>query len=140
MTVISDLAKKGLRTTLLVIPLIYMLVLFIISSTPGEEAPLRDTSILNIKITNILHIPAFTVLFILWFEALKGQQLAKGSCYVYAFAISILFGLFLEFYQVFVPGRYPSLVDILLNVLGVGIGIIIIKWSTQNTKDFSIIR
>jgi VanZ family protein len=117
-----------------------MLGLFIFSSISGEGAPLRDTSVLNIKITNILHIPAFTLLFILWFGALKGLPLTQVSCYFYAFIISILYGVFLEVYQIFVPGRFSSLVDIVLNVLGVGIGIVIIKWSTQNTSDFSIIR
>ncbi|MHA1942406.1 MAG: VanZ family protein [Candidatus Hodarchaeales archaeon] len=92
---------------------------------PGEEAPFKDVYVINIKITNILHIPAFTVLFILWFGALKGLQLAKGRCYVYALIISIFYGVFLEVYQGFVPGRYPSLLDVVLNASGIWVGVLL---------------
>jgi VanZ family protein len=116
-----------------------MLILFMFSSIPGEWAPLRDTSVLNIKITNILHIPAFTVLFFLWIWALKGLLLNLRNCYLCALAISILFGVFLEIYQTFVPGRYSSLSDILLNITGVLVGVILAnKWSKILTKGIQV--
>ncbi|MHC4182836.1 MAG: VanZ family protein [Planctomycetota bacterium] len=105
-----------------------MLAIFIFSSTHGEEAPLRDTSVLNVKITNILHVPVFTLLFLLWIWALKGVQ---KNYYLYAFAISILYGVFIEIYQAFVPGRCSSLLDIILNTSGVGIGIIFTRWGVE---------
>jgi VanZ family protein len=107
-----------------------MLGIFIFSSIPGENAPLRDVFVVN-KVTNILHVPAFIVLFILWFWVLSGLLLTQRNRYLYAFSVSILFGGFLEFFQIFVPGRYPSLIDILMNIFGAGLGIIIIRWDME---------
>jgi VanZ family protein len=108
-----------------------MLGIFIFSSIPGEKmVPLRDVFVVN-KVTNVLHVPAFTVLFILWFEALDGLLSNRRKRYLYAFAVTIIFGVFLEFFQIFVPGRYPSLSDILLNIFGAGLGIVITRWDIK---------
>lgn len=41
--------------------------------------------------------------------------------------ISLCMSIFLEMIQHFVPGRYPGLVDMLLNFIGAVLGLLIIK-------------
>ncbi|RKX65401.1 MAG: hypothetical protein DRP41_03210, partial [Thermodesulfobacteriota bacterium] len=43
----------------------------------------------------------------------------------WAAGISIIYGFLDEFHQLFIPGRYASFGDIIFNILGILLGIII---------------
>jgi glycopeptide antibiotics resistance protein len=85
-------------------------------------------------VQNILHIPmmaVFSFLLLSGFECFaefpkKGLLLGIG--------VSVAFALLLELVQVFVPGRYPSFMDMVLNVAGIGLGIaangLFLRWKS----------
>lgn len=104
------------------LPLSYMVLIFATSSIPGDSPAFENRVILAIlkpTIQNVLHIPLFGILAMLWFSAFKQLSYRERACITMSAFISIGYGLIDEVYQYFVPGRYMSLTDILLNTLGV---------------------
>jgi len=106
-----------------------MLSLLFLYSIPLQKVEERRAFFaLEKRITNILHIPAFGILFFLWFKAFKRLQISWRNCYLLAFTVSILYGVFLEIYQLLIPGRFSSFRDILFNLSGTAIAALIITW------------
>ena len=99
-----------------------------LSSIPGETDP-ENTLLSGIilwtppAIQNLAHIPLFGLLAFLWHRTLSAwvinSRLLSGS----AFLLASGFGIFDEWHQLHVPGRYASFTDISLNVLGAAIAI-----------------
>jgi VanZ family protein len=73
---------------------------------------------------NALHVPMFALFVFLLLDGTKPLSLQRGTRFLLAIALAIVFGIVLEIIQIPIPGRYPSLNDILFNLLGVGIGIL----------------
>lgn len=65
-------------------------------------------------VDNIGHIPAYALLCFLWINSLS----ASKRNFVAAAVISILYGALMEYFQAFVPGRYPSIMDVGSDTLG----------------------
>ncbi|RKY02942.1 MAG: hypothetical protein DRP55_02165, partial [Spirochaetes bacterium] len=65
---------------------------------------------------NLLHIPAYGLLAYL---VLYCFSLLEVRTYIFTFIIATLYGIFMEFCQSFIPGRFASLMDIFLNAIGV---------------------
>lgn len=79
--------------------------------------------------SNMMHIPAYGVLSFFWFMSFKknGNQ-GKGlsvNCFV-CIAL-VLFAISDEVHQSFVPGRFVSVLDAVLDFLGIGIGFMVYK-------------
>jgi VanZ family protein len=88
-------------------------IIFYFSSKPyvsGAE------SIKEQVINNALHIPAFGLLA---YFLLKGFSKSDLKTYILTFAIVFFYSVIIEFYQLFVPGRFASINDVLLNMFGV---------------------
>lgn len=102
------------------IPLLFMAFIFIISSIPGEsdDKMLKFIIGLDPSLQNFLHIPLYGTLQFLWLQSFK--KLGKKGIWsvLICFLITIGYGVFDEFHQTFVPGRYGSLKDMLMNGLG----------------------
>jgi VanZ family protein len=106
----------------------FMSGIYWLSSIPGEADP--QNSVLSgiilwtpPAVQNLGHIPLFGTLALLWYRTLdawiaKGRLLS-GS----AFLLASGFGIFDEWHQLHVPGRYASFTDISLNILGAAIAI-----------------
>ena len=97
-----------------------MAIVFILSSIPGNEA--SDVNFMqNIKpeLQNLLHVPLFGMLTLLWFFTLVEYKLEIRQATLWAGVITVVYGIFDEIHQFFVPERYPGLGDVLLNCLGV---------------------
>ena len=108
---------------IILFPLSYMSMIFILSSVPGDPAP--DSfikgilTVLTPTIQNLLHIPLYGLLALFWFSTLKRWPNAKRSSLFWTVAISTSFSILDEAHQYFVSGRYMSLTDIYLNITGV---------------------
>jgi len=115
------------RRLSIVFPIVTMAGLFLISSVPGQISP-DDPEVFQIfqwvpaTIQNVLHIPAYAVLAFAWRWCLNGWMPTR-SAVLATFVICLSYGLFEEYYQSFIPGRYASLTDILFNGIGVLVGI-----------------
>ncbi len=100
------------------------------SSIPGEVD--RETGVLtdllawvDPGVQNLVHLPVFALLALLLARAgyAAGQRTARAG--TAAIAITVLFGLADEWHQAFVPGRYSTATDVLLDALGAAIGVVI---------------
>ena len=65
---------------------------------------------------NFLHIPTYGLLA---YFILHCCYSLKIKTYFLAAMLTIVYGVFIEFCQSFIPGRFSSLTDIFLNTIGV---------------------
>jgi VanZ family protein len=109
----------------LIILFIYMLVLFIASSLPDTSGSAHILSGLSSLSQNFLHVPAFGFLTLLWMETLKKHRIQYRQAVIISSGISMLYGSSLELYQSTIPGRFPSMIDIMLNFAGIFLLVVI---------------
>jgi VanZ family protein len=96
----------------------------VLTLIPGEDLPDVDF----FQIDKVVHFFIFGVLMILSSYALKKTADIKGAPtnpLLRAALFSIGFGITIEFLQLFVPGRSFSVLDMLANSIGVGLGYLI---------------
>jgi glycopeptide antibiotics resistance protein len=74
-------------------------------------------------IQNLLHIPAFAILSILCLQLLSYSPMSRARKIVLVLGFSFSFGIMNELVQAAIPGRYPGILDIVLNFLGSLMGI-----------------
>ncbi len=105
-------------------PLIYMGLIFMMSSIPGGRRTDGMLFFLEPRISNVLHIPAYGLLFILWYGYFAKRSARPG---LYSFTIATGCGILNELFQLFIPNRYPSVLDILFNTTGVALGFLALR-------------
>jgi VanZ family protein len=109
-------------------------VFYWLSSIPGT--PLADDPALYgifqrvpPSVQSVLHLPAYAILASAWCWALAAWlPSAPVARTIGAFLIASVYGVFDEWHQSFVPGRYASLIDVTLNVAGAALGIWLAGW------------
>jgi VanZ family protein len=113
--------RQNLRIGL---PLVYMALLFAMSSLPGtglETTP--GLGEITPKWQNLLHIPVFGGLSLAWLWALQRRlPVARQRAYA-AFALTLLYAAVDESWQNTIPGRFGSLNDFGLDALGAGLAL-----------------
>lgn len=110
------------------LPLLAAAALYWLSSMPG--IPLPDDPAhyalfywISPSIQNVLHIPTYACLAWAWHWALGAWLRSSGAQTICACAIASAYGVFDEWHQSFVPGRYGSFADVALDILGVALGV-----------------
>ena len=100
-----------------------------LSVTPGAERP--DDNVFSWLYANtapltqnILHLVVYAVLAVLWMWTLAGLESTLARIGL-SLALALGLGVALEWYQTTVPGRYGSISDILLNCVGVALGLVV---------------
>jgi VanZ family protein len=119
-------------------PLGLMAMIFILSSIPGrpEAGGVKFLVEIDPQLQNLLHIPLFGTLQILWLHAFKKYGLSNRKIIPISLFITLAYGCLDELHQMFVPGRYASLTDILLNLTGIMIGtLIFIVWKNKKKNQ-----
>jgi VanZ family protein len=108
-------------------PLALMFLIMVLSSIPmdGSARNLKFLTDLNPTVQNLFHIPLFGLLGYLWLNSLSMIISSYIFCISSAFLICVSFGIADEIYQTFIPGRFGGLQDILLNLLGVTLAIVV---------------
>ena len=110
------------------LPLSIMAALYWLSSLPGLPRP-EDPALYSVfywvppSIQNILHIPAYAILASSWHWALRAWVHTSNANAVGACVITSLYGIFDEWHQSFIPGRFASLTDIALDFTGAVLGL-----------------
>ena len=118
------------------LPLLIMAVLYWLSTLPGTPLP-DDPALYALfywmppSVQNTLHVPAYAALAWAWRWALGAWLRASIAQMICAFAIASAYGVFDEWHQSFVPGRYASLTDVLFNVAGAALGIWLAAWASR---------
>ncbi|MFP4560555.1 MAG: VanZ family protein [Thiohalorhabdus sp.] len=104
-------------------PSLYMALLFVLSSIPGTAAP-EDGAVLKAftwvppTLQNFLHLPAYGLLAWLWLRPLTALPLGPKGIAGTAWILAMAYGVFDEWHQSWVPGRYPSATDLAVDGLG----------------------
>ena len=106
-------------------PTLLMLLITGISSIPMDGSAENLTFLISLKpdVQNLLHIPVFGLLSYLWLRAFCSIHRSFLFCCMSACLVTVVFGMVDEFHQMYVPGRYAGLLDIILNTIGAGLGI-----------------
>ncbi len=114
-------------------PVILMGMIYLLSSLPGEEqvGVLKVLTSLEPTLQNLLHIPLFGLLQFLWLRGFTSRGTTGAAAIVASFCITLSYGALDELHQYFVPGRYASVLDLGLNLLGAVLGTIAFWWATQ---------
>ena len=129
----AQLTPKKTHTAL---PLLIMAVLYWLSSLPGTPRP-DDPAVYSLfywlspAMQNTLHVPAYAALGWAWHWALGAWLRVSSPRAVGACMIALAYGVFDEWHQSFVPGRYGSLSDVVLDVAGAALGIALAVWANR---------
>ena len=76
-------------------------------------------------VQNLLHIPMYIVLAVLFLQILQNYQIEGWKGNILVLLGTGFFGIINEVIQIVVPGRYGGLADIGLNLIGTIVGILI---------------
>ncbi len=123
------LTRKDHGTSLLrlLLPLAYMAGIFALSSIPDDGTPetLGEQMLqwATPALQNLLHLPMFGGLAAAWYWALRPIIGGRRSTLIGAFLITGAYAIFDEWHQLQVPGRFGSLTDIALNLIGISIAL-----------------
>jgi hypothetical protein len=109
--------------TKITILIIYTLLLLGASLIPMDQEIEGLNFIIGLEpsIQNLLHIPAYAILSILLLQVL-------GKRLLLVIVVTIVFGIVNELIQLAIPGRYPSVIDVGLNIVGVVGGMLLYLW------------
>lgn len=99
------------------IVILWMEIIFSLSSIPGEKISFNYSNILSY----FAHFLEFFILsFLLYRAILKSKEhFSISKTLILTFIISISYASLDEFHQYFVPGRFPSLIDVGVDSLGI---------------------
>ena len=109
--------------------LTFVVIVVILSITPGKSQVGDSIFVWLVANTptplqKLMHFVIYAALVWLWawtLEAIKSRNLRL----LLAFVIAISLGSALEWYQTKVPGRFGTIVDALLNILGAIVGLVV---------------
>ncbi|MCX7097273.1 MAG: VanZ family protein [Methylococcales bacterium] len=114
----------------IILPLLYMVGIFCLSSLPdhGIATPkLSPLAWLSPNVQNFLHIPLYAGLAFLWMPGLGHWAIKHKQGYLWAFLLTLAYGLLDEWHQTFVPGRTGSFTDVASDMVGAIIGLWVYK-------------
>jgi VanZ family protein len=115
----------------------YMALILATSLVPGDEDGERLRFVIQLKplIQNLLHIPMFALLAILCLQVLESFNVKGARMYLTVAGGAVAFGALNELVQLWVPGRFGSLLDIGLNTFGVFLGILIYVLARKSSPN-----
>ena len=110
---------------------LYMLIIFILSSFPYIEQPIRVYYVYNFIITFIEHVIEYSILGLLLFFGFLSRNIDNNgktlNIALLAILVSTIYGITDEIHQIFVPGRNCDIIDVIADLIGSCIGVFIGK-------------
>ena len=97
----------------------YMLGVLALSSIPDNGDGGYIIGFITPTIQNFLHVPVSGLLALLWNITLRGRGFSERQSILLAILLSSAYGAVIEFFQIFIPGRFASFTDVLLNLTGI---------------------
>lgn len=108
-----------------------MLVIFLFSSNIHHRHPISKSLFSNHGLNNLLHIPAYGGLTLLWFWVIHQKLYNTVKSLFCASAIAFSYGVFEEIHQSFILGRSASVLDIILNTTGITLAVLFVRKMSQ---------
>ena len=96
----------------------YMFLILFFSSIPNESMP-KTVGLIWDK---LLHVVEYTILGFLGFRAFRYRKKSLEMSLIF---FGIFFGCLDESWQSFIPGRTPSINDVIADGIGVTIGVVL---------------
>jgi len=114
---------------------LYMAIIFYLSSIPEPPIPGFIIKIFSTKTGLVLHFFEYFILSFLTSIALRHSKHSFFNKHHYLLAILIasLYGISDEIHQIFVPGRFATISDALINIVGAGFAQFI-RWLLKKEK------
>lgn len=94
-------------------------MIVLLSIIPDAEKSRSVLSWVSPRLQDLLHIPAYGLLTLLWVFALRDYGFGDRRSVGYAIGLAAGLGIVLEWIQFVIPGRYPSALDLIFNLTGV---------------------
>ena len=115
-----------------------MLLILTLSLIPMHREIKGLGFLINMKslVQNLMHIPFYAFLAILWFQILRIYAIKSWKTVLLVTFFSVGFGILIELIQMTIPGRYPSIIDMGLNTTGTFVGILICFLSERSRSKF----
>jgi VanZ family protein len=118
-------------------PLTWMGMIFYLSAQP--TLPSATKPLLDVLIKKGGHFGAYALLAFWWWRALSRGRGVEGTTLGLAFAVSVAYAISDEFHQGFVPGRNPSLVDVLIDTAGAAAALWMIwRWRGKTPRSRNV--
>ncbi len=121
------------KVLLVYLPLtVYWIVIFILTSLPAESVP--EVGIGD----KFQHVIAFCVLAILLYLTLIIQNkfpIIKRKSTIYSILILFGYAVLDELHQLFIPGRSGDVIDVVADLIGGIIGLIIVRIIVLNHRE-----
>jgi VanZ family protein len=118
------------RTIALIMTLLLAAEIFYISSISSFPGP----PIKGINFSVIYHITVFFLFSFFLLITLKGESKFRAKHLIWTIVISFLYAISDEIHQLFVPGRFSTMNDVLIDSFGMLLAILIYPKRTQS-KD-----
>jgi hypothetical protein len=112
-----------LALTLLVLVLIIAVSIVPGQARPGDSAFIWLVAATPTPLQKALHCAAYALLALLWMWTLENVT-SQSIRIAVVLALTIGTGAVLEWYQTMVPGRFGTLIDVILNASGTVLGVI----------------
>jgi VanZ family protein len=125
---------SGLKITILAV---YMVLILLSSLIPMDRDIEGLKFIIQLKpvIQNLLHVPMFALLAILFLQVLDSFDVPGFWKFLIVAFAAVAFGIFNELVQLWVPGRYAGLLDMGLNAIGVLLGILLYVFAARSRPN-----
>ena len=107
------------KGTKLLVSVSYTAVLFVLSSAPDSKGSEDPNSLVSSQTQNLLHFPAYGILAVLCSITFSAFGFSRLSNVLASFVLASGFGAFTEVYQGWVPGRFPSFSDFVVDLAGI---------------------
>jgi VanZ family protein len=107
-----------------------MTIIFVASSLPGSDLPTLGTWDLFAKKGG--HMFGYALLATAYFRALNNGRSVTWLQFISAFVLACLYAASDEWHQRFIPGRSSSILDICIDAVGAGIGLLL--WRVLRTR------
>ena len=119
-------------------PFLLMSLIWFLSSIPMDTASGLSGFVMSIEpgLQNLLHLPLFGLLACLWLSLLSRSGIPRWSAFVLSGLFATIYGCLDEYHQTFVAGRYGSLGDLLLDMGGALLGLLLMWTTEKRTLSF----
>ncbi|WP_163099473.1 VanZ family protein [Peribacillus alkalitolerans] len=111
--------KKLIRYMLTILPFLYMVAIWIMSSHPDNVVVELPDSYWDRMIKDSLHLVEFGLLYLFFVLALAVNGKLTRKMSLFAAIIAGLYGITDEIHQSFVPSRTPTMIDVVKDIIGV---------------------
>lgn len=131
--------RKAFRVILTLLPLFYMIAIWVMSSLPDNVILDLPSSKVDHFIKEALHLVEFAILYMLIVAALAANHKLTPRFSLIAALVACLYGVTDEIHQSFVPYRSAELIDVAKDFIGVLAAYFHVKYHYFYRKHGSLI-